>query len=131
MFPLMVGYVGIPLLFMDLLTLTDTKLGEKVSLFFAAKTLADVDEKADKTERPITIELTIFLWMGLLTLGIYLFGFLPCIPIFVYCWMKFRGHYSIRKSAYLEISTVVFVYFLFELILQYELSPGIFLYWYG
>ena len=38
MFPLLVGYVALPLLILDLLALTDSKIGEKVSIFFSAKT---------------------------------------------------------------------------------------------
>ena len=131
MFPLMVGYFALPLLIMDLLALTDSKIGEKISIFFSAKTPEKVDEDADTTVRSLKQELMIFMWMGILVLGIYLIGFLPCTPVFVYCWMKYRGGYSIRESAYLSIGTIVFVYVLFEIILQYELYPGIFLYWYG
>ncbi len=131
MFPLMVGYFAIPLLIMDLLALTDSKVGEKISIFFSAKTPEKVDEDADPTVRTLSQELNIFMWMGALVLGIYLSGFLPCTPVFVYCWMKYRGGYSVRESAYLAIGTIVFVYVLFEIILQYELYPGIFLYWYG
>ena len=131
MFPLMVGYVAIPLLLMDLLTLTNTKFGEKISLMLSAKTPQQVDEDADRTERPVKRELIVFLWMSLLVLGIYLVGFLPVIPVFVFCWMKFRGGYSVRMSLYMAIGTIAFVYVLFEVILQYELYPGIFLYWWG
>ena len=131
MFPLMVGYVAVPLLLMDLLALTDSKIGRKISVFFSAKTPEEVDKDADKTKRTMAEELKIFMWMGTLVLGIYLIGFLPCTPIFVYCWMKFRGGYSVRQSAYLAIATITFVYVLFEILLQYELYPGIFLYWYG
>ncbi|MBK19610.1 MAG: hypothetical protein CMM52_12320 [Rhodospirillaceae bacterium] len=131
MFPLMVGYFAVPLLLMDLLSLTDTKIGGQISLFFSGKSQKQVDEDADPTPRTLGQELIIFVWMGALVLGIYLIGFLPCTPVFVYCWMKYRGGYSVRQSAYLAIGTIVFVYVLFELILQYELYPGIFLYWYG
>ena len=131
MFPLMVGYFALPLLIMDLLALTDSKIGDNISIFFSAKTPEKVDEDADTTVRSLKQELMIFMWMGILVLGIYLIGFLPCTPVFVYCWMKYRGGYSIRESAYLSIGTIVFVYVLFEIILQYELYPGIFLYWYG
>ena len=131
MFPLMVGYTAIPLLLMDLLTLTDTKVGTKISVMLSAKTPTQVDDNADKTERPVKTELIVFLWMTLLVLGIYLVGFLPVIPIFVFCWMKFRGGYSIRMSSYLGIGTIIFIYVLFAVILQYELYPGIFLYWMG
>ena len=131
MFPLIVGYVALPLLLMDLLALTDSKIGRKISIFFSAKTPEEVDKDADKTKRTMAEELKIFMWMGMLVLGIYLIGFLPCTPIFVYCWMKFRGGYSVRQSAYLAIATITFVYVLFEILLQYELYPGIFLYWYG
>ena len=131
MFPLIVGYVAVPLLLMDLIALTDSKIGRKISVFFSAKTPEEVDKDADKTKRTMAEELKIFMWMGTLVLGIYLIGFLPCTPIFVYCWMKFRGGYSVRQSAYLAIATITFVYVLFEILLQYELYPGIFLYWYG
>ena len=131
MFPLMVGYVAVPLLLMDLLALTDSKIGKKLSIFFSAKTPEEVDKDADKTKRTMAEELKIFGWMGTLVLSIYLIGFLPCTPIFVYCWMRFRGGYSIRQSVYLAIATTTFVYVLFEILLQYELYPGIFLYWYG
>ena len=61
MFPLLVSYIALPLLIMDLLTSTDSKLGEKLSLFFSAKTPKEVDEDADKTVRTIGQELKIFM----------------------------------------------------------------------
>lgn len=131
MFPLMVGYVAIPLLLLDLLTLTNTSIGEKISIMIAAKTPTQIDDEADDTVRSIRTELMVFLWMALLVLGIYLTGFLPVIPVFVFCWMKFRGGYGLAMSGYLAIGTIVFIYVLFELILQYELYPGIYLYWTG
>lgn len=131
MFPLLVGYVAIPLLLLDFLTLTNTKIGEKFSVMLSAKTPTQVDEDSDKTERSVKTELMVFLWMALLVLGVYLAGFLPVIPVFVFCWMKFRGGYSIRMSGYLAIGTIVFIYVLFAVILQYELYPGIYLYWMG
>lgn len=131
MFPLMVGYVAIPLLILDLLTLTNTKIGEKISIITSAKTPTQIDQDADDTVRSIKTELMVFLWMALLVLGVYLAGFLPVIPVFVLCWMRFRGGYNWRLSFYLALGTIVFIYVLFELILQYELYPGIFLYWMG
>ncbi len=131
MFPLMVGYAAIPLILLDLLTLTNTKAGERISLFFSAKTPQQVDEGVDKTERPVGRELMVFIWMGLLVLGIYLAGFLPVTPVFVFCWMKLRGGYTVRQSLYSAFATLAFIYVLFEVVLQYELYPGIFLYWWG
>ncbi len=124
-FPLMVGYAAIPLILLDLLTLTETKIGERISLFFSAKTPEQIDEEVDRTERRLDRELIVFLWMSVLVLGIYLFGFLASTPVFVFCWMKYRGDYSIRSSLYSAISTVGFIYILFELVLQYELYTGV------
>ena len=124
-FPLMVGYTAIPIIFLDFLTLTKTKIGQKISVFFSGKTSELIDQEADTTERGLGKELVIFLWMGLLVLGIYLFGFLPITPVFVFCWMKYRGAYSVRMSIYSAVSTLAFIYILFEVVLQYELYAGV------
>ena len=39
--------------------------------------------------------------------------------------MKYRGAYSVRMSIYSAVSTLAFIYILFEVILQYELYAGV------
>ena len=130
-FPLMVGYTAIPIILLDFLTLTKTKIGQKISVFFSAKTPEQIDQDADTTERSLGKEMVVFLWMILLVLGIYLFGFLPITPVFVFCWMKYRGAYSVRMSLYSAFCTLAFIYILFEIVLQYELYAGILMEIYG
>lgn len=123
-FPLIIGFAGVTLCVFDILSVTDTRLGHFVTRVFGAAL-----EQDQIKHRPVRKELLIFAVMALGVFGIWLFGFLIASPIFVFLWMLIGGGKTLKLSLYVGFSTLVFIYGLFELILKYELFPGIITVW--
>lgn len=119
-FPMLVGYTGIFLTFLDVLTLTRTRLGAAVNTFFGTELSEPAEAHGD-----VRAEFGVIAGLGGLLLGIYLLGFLIGGPISVFAWMRIQGRKSYRLCAYVALGTLAFLWVLFELLLRYELFRGI------
>lgn len=122
-FPLIIGYAGVVLALLDIVSLTTSSLGTGITRFFGSH----LDEEA-LGGRSVSRELIVFAAMGGCVLGIWLFGFLVFSPIFVLLWMLAGGK-SFRASFYGGIFTLVFIYLMFEIAFQYELYRGAVFLW--
>lgn len=122
-FPLIIGYSGVAMCFLDILSLTRTGLGRAITTFFGSH--LDLDEVSD---RKLSRELIAFAAMGGCVLGIWLFGFLVFSPVFVILWMLAGGK-SLKSSFYGGVFSLIFIYLLFELAFQYELYRGVVFIW--
>ena len=125
LFPLIIGYTGIVLSSLDILTLTNTTLGHIVN---RATGSALVPE--DVHDRSVSREIIVCSAMCACVGMIYAFGFLLGGALFVALWMLIGGRKTILQSLLGGIATFIFVYLLFELILRYELHRGIWTIWF-
>ena len=123
-FPLIIGYTGMVFSVLDILSVTDTRIGR-----FVTRALGAALEESEIKHPRISKELLVFASMGLGVLGIWLFGFLIASPIFVFLWMLIGGRKSLKLALYVGLGTFVFIYGLFELILKYELFLGVVTTW--
>ncbi len=125
LFPLMVGYTGLILCTLDLIGLTDTGLGRSIAAAFSGK--ADEETgKAPKIAPKLSRQLIAMTWMVGLTIGIYLIGFMAMVPVYVFSSMFFQGKKSVKQCAYGAVGTTVFIWVMFEFLLQYDLYRGVF-----
>lgn len=122
-FPLIIGYTGIVICVLDVLSLSNLGIGGAITRFFGSH----LDEK-EMGGREIKRELIAFAGMAGCVLGLWLFGFLVFSPIFVALWMLAGGK-SVRNSLYGGIFTLLFIYLMFELGFKYELFRGIVFIW--
>ncbi len=122
LFPLLIGFTGVVLCIMDILSNTNTALGRIINAVFGTELT-----KPDGHEAPRKLmkELAIFAWMSGLVLGIYIFGFLVMTIVFVFLWMWVQGGRPIMASFYTALATFAFNYVLFSVILRYELYVGV------
>tara|TARA_R110000787_G_scaffold58202_7_gene132659 strand:- start:532 stop:1182 length:651 start_codon:yes stop_codon:yes gene_type:complete len=118
-FPLIIGYTGVAICLLDILSLTRTSVGVAIVRFFGSQ----LDESA-LGNRQLGRELIAFAAMGGCVLGIWLFGFLVFSPVFVILWMLAGGK-TFKASVYGGLFTLAFIYLLFELAFKYELYQGI------
>lgn len=123
-FPLIIGYTGIALSVLDILSVTDTRLGRLVSRVFGAA----LDEEKLTAPR-LDRELLVFLTLGACVVAIWLFGFLIASPLFVFLWMFVGGRKPFLVAALGGVVTLAFIFGLFEVILRYELYPGVVTSW--
>lgn len=129
LFPLMVGYTGLILCTLDLISLTDTALSRIINTVFsgtAAEKAGGETGKIPKVAPKLSRQLTAMAWMVGLTIGIYIVGFMVMVPVYVFSSMYFQGKKSVKKCAYGAVSTTVFVWVMFEFLLKYELYRGLF-----
>lgn len=124
-FPLIIGYIGVAFSALDIASVTDTAVGRFVTRFFASAL-----DPAEIKPRAVSRELLVFAVMGLAVLAIWLFGFLIASPLFVFLWMLIGGGKSLKLSLYVGLGTLAFIYGLFEMVLQYDLYPGVVVTWF-
>ena len=117
-FPLIIGYTGIVICVLDVLSLSNRVVGTTITRAFGSQ----LDE-SEMGGRKVKRELITFAAMGGCVLGLWLFGFLAFSPIFVGVWMLAGGK-TVKNALYGSIFTLFFIYFLFEVAFQYELYRG-------
>lgn len=120
LFPLIVGYAGILLALMDIVSTTETRPGRWITRIFGA---ALEDEHI--ISRHVGREVLIFAAMAAAVGAVYLFGFLIVAPFFVALWMRFGGAKSLKTCFYGAVGTFLFIYLMFEVGLNYDLYRGI------
>lgn len=125
LFPLMVGYTGLILCALDLIGLTDTALGRIINTVFSGTAAGETGKVAKFTPK-LSRQLIAMAWMVGLVIGIYIVGFMVMVPVYVFSSMHFQGKKSVKKCAYGAVSTIVFVWVMFEFLLKYELYRGVF-----
>ena len=123
-FPLIIGYCGVVLCLLDIVSLTDSRVGGAVLRFFGSH----LQTNDGDGERKVAREFYAFAAMGGCVLGIWLFGFLGFSPVFVLLWMLAGGK-TFKASVYGGVFSLLFIYLLFELAFQYELYRGVFFVW--
>ena len=122
-FPLIIGYCGVFLCLLDIISLTNSSVGGAVLRFFGSHLQTSGDG-----ERKVIRELYAFAAMGGCVLGIWLFGFLGFSPVFVLLWMLAGGK-TFKASVCGSAFSLLFIYLLFELAFQYELYRGVVFIW--
>jgi len=122
-FPLIIGYTGVGLCILDVLSLSNTAAGTAIARLFGSHL-----DAAALGGRRIRRELIAFAAMGGCVLGIWLFGFLVFSPIFVAVWMAAGGK-TVKSAFYGGTFTVLFIYLLFEFAFKYDLYRGIVFIW--
>ena len=122
-FPLIIGYTGVVICILDILSVSRLTIGVAITHFFGSH--LDVKEM---NSRQVNREFIAFAAMGGCVLGIWLFGFLVFSPIFVGLWMLVGGK-PVKHCVYGSVFTLIFIYLLFELAFQYELYRGILFIW--
>lgn len=122
-FPLIVGYTGVVLCILDILSVGGGPVASAITRFFGSH----LDE-SELVGRPLRRELIACAAIGGCVLGIWLFGFLAFSPLFVVLWMLAGGK-TVKNALYGGMFTLIFIYLLFELAFQYELFRGVVFIW--
>jgi hypothetical protein len=122
-FPLIIGYTGVVICILDILSLSNRAIGSAICRFFGSH--LDV---AEMNNRSVSRELIAFAAMGGCVLGLWLFGFLVFSPVFVGLWMLVGGK-TVKNALYGSVFTLLFIYLMFEVAFQYELFRGVVFIW--
>lgn len=120
LFPLLVGYIGIGLAVLDIMSLTASRAGQFVGSIFGA-----AFDPSNLEGRSVTREIIVILAMCLIVALIYVVGFLISAPLVVMGWMAIAGRKSPLLTLVTGVATFLFIYGLFEVVLRYELYRGL------
>ncbi|MGE3248005.1 MAG: tripartite tricarboxylate transporter TctB family protein [Beijerinckiaceae bacterium] len=120
LFPLLIGYMGIILSILDILSLTASEAGAMVT-----RTFGKAFDPSKLDGRNPLREILVLGSICLIVVAIYLFGFLIATPLSVALWMMIGGRKHLGVSLATAAGALAFVWLLFELALQYELYRGV------
>lgn len=82
----------------------------------------------ETTETAITIkQLKSMGWLLGLVVALSIFGFLITIPAYIFTFLTWRAGHDKRRSAFIAIGALVFVWVIFVWLLDYELYAGLLL----
>ena len=82
----------------------------------------------EPTETAITIkQLKSMGWLLGLVVALSIFGFLITIPAYIFTFLTWRAGHDKRRSAFIAIGALVFVWVIFVWLLDYELYAGLLL----
>lgn len=123
-FPLIVGYTGIVLSVLDIVSITDTTVARII-----ARSLGATDTATAQGSSRIGRELIAVASMIGGVAGIYVFGFLLFTPIFAFLWMLLWGRKRSLPALYGAVFAFAFIYLLFDIGFGYDLYPGFVVPW--
>lgn len=79
---------------------------------------------AGTTSAPPGRELKIIGYVAAVVAGIYLFGFLLAIPVYLFTSIAYLGKQPLRIALTVALLASLVIYLLFEVLLAYKLYPG-------
>jgi hypothetical protein len=120
-FPLLVSGAGIVLAVLDVIAQTETGIGRRIGLVLSGSAHMTDDGLIVGIKR----EFIVMLWIVVATTLMVLFGFVVGIPAFVFGYSILHARRTVRQGAIAAIVTVFAIWIGFELLLNYELYPGL------
>jgi hypothetical protein len=122
-FPVTVGWATIVLVVLDIVSRTQTGIGETLTRWFNPAAKIAHDEK--RPTYPALKQISAVLWAAGFVVLIVLIGFIYAIPIYVIASMYFRGRKPLVLSVLVSAGVILFIWLLFTQLLKIELYPGI------
>jgi putative tricarboxylic transport membrane protein len=116
--PLLAAWGAFAIYVLDVLVMSDTRLGRIVAIVFPR-----VRGPLDRS--PAKRAAALFVWFAGLAIGIYLIGFLVTIPLYVVASLVVRGRRRPRMAAMFAAGVFATVWVVFEWLMGYELYRGI------
>ena len=122
-FPIIVAWAAIVLVALDFISRTRTPVGEALMRWFNPS--ASPGKAEARAHYPASKQIAAVLWTaGFVTL-IVLIGFLYAVPIYVFASMYVRGRRPLLLCLVVSATATLFIYLIFEQLLELELYPGI------
>lgn len=119
--PLLVGYAGLVLGALDLVSRFDGAVANAVRV-----TMGAGFGQPEITHHPrFRAELIQFGWMTSFVVMALFIGVLPAVPVYVLASMRINGRRTWRESVMASVATLAFVVVVFEVFLAFELYRGV------
>ena len=119
--PVLVGWIGVVLGLLDILAHTDNRVGRAV----AAVLSGSAHRETGNGSAIVPSEVTAALWMIAGLALILLVGFLAAVPVYVFAYMTVQGKKPLRQSVLTGAAVTLFIWIVFEVLLEYEIYRGL------
>jgi len=132
-FPLFIGVIGLLLTAILFASYFIPFIGDKITSL-KQKEIFEIEYEIDGDTRKIgenqqiflSKELNIIIWLIVLLICLYFFGFLVVIPAFIFAFLKFREKENLFISIIIPLGTSGIIYILFVKLLRLQLFKGLF-----
>jgi hypothetical protein len=123
LFPVLVGWFTVALIVIDIVAQSDTGFGRAVFTFFSGSAEAeDREVEARKEARSIVHAIV---WISIFVVAVWLFGFQPVIPVYMFISMRVFGNNSTLRSLITTAVIMLIIWVFFEYALDYTLYRGL------
>lgn len=119
LFPLIIGWTGTLLSALDIISLTDSRIAAAINTVLCGGV-----ERAPAVKNPVGKEVAAVAAMVGGVVLIYVFGYLVASAVFVFLWMRFWGKKPLLQSLYGGVGTVLFIWIVFQELMQFQLYDG-------
>lgn len=119
--PVLIGWIAVFLCVLDVIAHTDNSVGRAVAMLLSGSTHLDAESGTEAT----LSETVSMAWMVIATAAIVLFGFLIATPVYVFAYMILHGKKPIIQSGMTALVTTLFVWVVFELLMEYQVYRGL------
>ena len=110
--PVLVGWSLIVLAFLDVIAATGTGVGNAIKVFFTGTIVGE--GSANPSSQPLSKVLVAMAWPIGFVIGVYFFGFIFVIPIYVFTFVLFQGKMRVRQAGIAAIIATAFTWIVFE-----------------
>lgn len=121
--PVLVAWSLIVLCVLDLIASTRTAPGRMVKAFFTGTIVGEA--AADDGVHPPAKVLVAMGWPVAFVALVYVFGFLPVIPVYVFAFVRLQGRKPVRQALGAALCATAFTWVVFEFLLDYEVYEGL------
>jgi hypothetical protein len=120
--PALVGWVLIFLASLDVIVATGSRPGQIINEFFTGQIIGEAPAGSDGFT--FTKSLIAVLWVCAFIIGVYFFGFFLVIPVYIFLFVVFQGRKSLKTGIWASVLNTLFIYVVFEILMQYEIYQG-------
>jgi hypothetical protein len=120
-FPVLVCGAGIVLCLLDLIAQTETSIGRTMAMVLSGS----AHHAASGPDHGLRLQVIAMLWIVAATAVMVLAGFLAGIPLYVLGYSLLHARRNLRQSVIAAIAVTIAIWVGFELLLNYELYPGL------
>ncbi|MDP4594785.1 MAG: tripartite tricarboxylate transporter TctB family protein [Beijerinckiaceae bacterium] len=122
-FPVIVGWFTLFLIAIDIVAQSNTLIGRAVFTFFAGS--AETEDREGEARREARSILFAIGWICVFVVGVWIFGFLPVIPVFMFVSMRVFGDNTTIRSLITTAVIMLIIWAFFEYALDYTLYRGL------
>ena len=121
--PVLVGWSMVILCILDIIATSETTIGQAVKSFFAGKIVGESSAQSDGWR--LSKIFAAMAWPVAFVGLVFVFGFVPVIPFYVFFFVVLQGRKGIRQGFWAAVGTTLFAYVVFEKLLRYEVYKGV------